>query len=92
MQRLVCKDLGCVEHMHKCWMPQECSRLGEIRVGKVARCLGESQGERRIHTKSYLVCKDLGCVELMHKCWSLQECSRLGEIVIGKVTRYLGER
>ena len=33
---LVCKDLGCAEHMHKCWMPQACSRLGEIRVGKVS--------------------------------------------------------
>ena len=55
-------------------------------------CWRMRQGERRIHTKSYLVCKDLGCAEHMRKCWSLQECSRLGEIVIGKVTRYLVER
>ena len=78
--------------MHKCWMPQECSRLGEIRVGKVARCLGESQGERRIHTKSYLVCKDLGCMRKTWDVWSL--CTSVGacksvpdleEIVIGKL-------
>ena len=28
----------------------------------------KDNGERRIHTKSYLVCTDLGCVEHMHKC------------------------
>ena len=54
--------------MHKCWSLQECSRLGEIVIGKVTRSLGERESERRIHTQSYLVCKDLGCVEHMHKC------------------------
>ena len=49
-------------------------------------CWRMRQGERRIHTKSYLACKDLGCAEHMHKCWMPQECSRLGEIRVGKVS------
>ena len=52
---LVCKDLGCLEHMHKCWSLGECSRLGEIRLEQRRGCERKRQGERRIHTRSYLV-------------------------------------
>ena len=88
---LVCKDLGCLEPLHKCWSLGECSRLGEIQLEQGRRCERVRQGERRIHTRSHLVCKDLGCLEPLHKCWSLGECSRLGEIEGDKVSRYFEE-
>ena len=57
---LVCKDLGCAEHMHKCWMPQECSRLGEIRdwqgVLERAKVRGGYTPSLTLYAKTWDVC------------------------------------
>ena len=90
---LVCKDLGCLEHMHKCWSLGECCRSWSLEhfpsstcayAPRIRRCLGERQGKRGVSAHQVLP-----CLSPMHRLGMLGAYAQVLEL--GRVSPRLGE-